>query len=76
MVCSTDGGEWRIVVTDGETKKARIISTGTCSRGPAAGETRRRLKIRVRCGREAQDSESLGEMLCDYERENQKHRET
>ena len=52
-VCSTDGGEWR---THGETKGARVKSTGR----PVAGETRRRLKICLKSGQEAQDSKSLG----------------
>ena len=51
-------------LTDGETKKVRIISTGK----PVAGATKRRLKIYLRSGREAQDSERLGweeGVLCD-----------
>ena len=54
-VCSTDGGEWRII-DNGETMGARVKSTGR----PVAGETRRRLMICLRNGQEAQDSESLG----------------
>ena len=44
-------------LTDGTTKEARVMSTGR----PVAGETKRRLKIFLRSGQEAQDSESLGE---------------
>ena len=63
IVCSTGEGEWR----------ARVKSTGI----PVAGETRRRLKICLKSGQEAQDSESLGvEVLYDYESENHQHRET
>ena len=63
IVCSTGEGEWR----------ARVKSTGR----PVAGETRRRLKICLKSGQEAQDSESLGvEVLYDYESENHQHRET
>ena len=42
-------------MTDGTTKKARTISTGK----HVAWATERRLKIRLRSGQEAQDSESL-----------------
>ena len=43
-------------LTDGTTKETRIMSTGRL----VAGETRRRLKIHLWSGREAQDSENLG----------------
>ena len=48
-------------LTDGTKKEARIMS---------------RLKICLKSGQEAQDSESLGEVLCDFESENQKHSKT
>ena len=58
-------------LTDGATKEARTFSTGRL----VAGETRRRLKIHLRSGQEAQDSESLW-VLCDNESENFQHGET
>ena len=71
MVCSTDGGEWRIVDRCDDKGSENHEHMETCSRRDKetpqdlppewTGSTR---------------SESLGEMLCDYERENQKHKET